>query len=67
MKNKPVLVVPTVVATDAPCTGLSVIYNDDHTFDRYIFYPDNPNMVIVDTTIIANAPVRFWLQEWEML
>ena len=58
-ENKPVLVVPTVVATDAPCTGLSVIYNDDHTFDRYIFYPDNPNMVIVDTTIIANAPVRF--------
>ncbi len=57
--KKHIVIVPTVVATDAPCTGLSVIYNDDHTFDRYIFYPDNPNMVIVDTTIIANAPVRF--------
>jgi glycerol dehydrogenase len=57
--KKPVIVVPTVVATDAPCTGLSVIYNDDGTFDRYIFYPDNPNMVMVDTDVIAHAPARF--------
>ncbi|MDO5018084.1 MAG: glycerol dehydrogenase [Lagierella massiliensis] len=57
--KKPVIVLPTVVATDAPCTGLSVIYNDDGTFDRYLFYPDNPNMVMVDTTVIAGAPKRF--------
>src|SRR5699024_1838229 len=47
------------VATDAPCTGLSVIYNDDGTFDRYIFYPTNPDAVIVDTQVIANAPTKF--------
>lgn len=57
--KKPVLVLPTVGATDAPCTGLSVIYNDDGTFDRYIFYPDNPNMVMVDTNVIAAAPVKY--------
>ncbi|WP_300409556.1 glycerol dehydrogenase [Lagierella sp.] len=57
--KKPIIVLPTVVATDAPCTGLSVIYNDDGTFDRYIFYPDNPNMVMVDTNVIANAPSKF--------
>lgn len=55
----PVLIMPTVVATDAPCTGLSVIYNDDGTFSNYIFYPKNPDVVIVDTSIIAKAPVRF--------
>ncbi|MFR3530902.1 MAG: iron-containing alcohol dehydrogenase, partial [Lachnospiraceae bacterium] len=32
----PVVIVPTVVATDAPCTGLSVIYNDDKTFNSYL-------------------------------
>lgn len=55
----PVVVMPTVAATDAPCTGLSVIYNDDGTFSNYIFYPKNPDTVIVDTAIIAKAPVRF--------
>lgn len=57
--GKHIVVVPTVAATDAPCTGLSVIYNDDHSFDKYLFYPTNPDAVMVDTTIIANAPVKF--------
>lgn len=55
----PVVVIPTVCATDAPCTGLSVIYNDDGTFSNYIFYPKNPDAVIVDSSIIVKAPVRF--------
>lgn len=55
----PVVIIPTVAATDAPCTGLSVIYNDDGTFDTYIFYPKNPDAVIVDTDIIAKAPIKF--------
>ena len=55
----PVVIMPTVVATDAPCTGLSVIYNDDGTFSNYLFYPKNPDAVIVDSSIIAKAPVRF--------
>ena len=55
----PVVIVPTVVATDAPCTGLSVIYNNDQTFNSYLFYPKNPEAVIVDSAVIANAPVKF--------
>jgi glycerol dehydrogenase len=58
-ENLPVVVIPTVVATDAPCTGLSVIYNNDGSFSNYIFYPKNPDAVIVDSDIIANAPVKF--------
>lgn len=58
-ENLPVVIIPTVVATDAPCTGLSVIYNDDQTFNSYLFYPKNPEAVIVDSEIIANAPVKF--------
>ena len=57
--GKHVVVIPTVAATDAPCTGLSVIYNDDHSFDKYLFYPTNPDAVMVDTKVIANAPVKF--------
>lgn len=58
-ENLPVVIIPTVVATDAPCTGLSVIYNNDGTFAKYIFYPKNPDAVIVDSDIIAHAPVKF--------
>ena len=57
--GKHIVIIPTVVATDAPCTGLSVIYNDDHSFDKYLFYPTNPDAVLVDTVVIANAPVKF--------
>lgn len=54
-----VAIIPTVAATDAPCTGLSVIYNDDGSFDKYLFYPTNPDAVMVDSQVIANAPARF--------
>jgi glycerol dehydrogenase len=58
-EHKPVVIIPTVVATDAPCTGLSVIYNDDHTFNQYLFYPNNPDMVIIDSDVVAHAPTKF--------
>lgn len=58
-ENLPVVIIPSVVATDAPCTGLSVIYKNDGSFSNYIFYPKNPDAVIVDSDVIARAPVKF--------
>lgn len=57
--GKKIIIIPTVAATDAPCTGLSVIYNDDGSFDSYLFYPANPDAVMVDSQVIADAPVKF--------
>ena len=54
----PVVIVPTIASTDAPCSALSVIYTEDGVFEDYLFLPANPNAVIVDTTIIAHAPTR---------
>ena len=54
----PVAIVPTIASTDAPCSALSVIYTDDGEFERYLLLPHNPNMVIVDTQIVAGAPSR---------
>ena len=54
----PVIIVPTIASTDAPCSALSVIYSDTGVFERYLFLPSNPNMVIVDTDIVAAAPAR---------
>ncbi|MDY4937455.1 MAG: iron-containing alcohol dehydrogenase, partial [Candidatus Onthovivens sp.] len=58
-EKKRIAIIPTVCATDAPCTGLSVIYNDDHTFNSYLFYPNTPDFVLVDSLVIANAPTKF--------
>lgn len=55
----PVTVVPTIAATDAPCSALSVIYTENGVFDRYLVTPNNPECVLVDTEIVANAPGSF--------
>ncbi|HDM8132332.1 TPA: glycerol dehydrogenase [Vibrio harveyi] len=54
----PVAIVPTLAASDAPCSALSVIYTQEGEFKRYLILPQNPNLVLVDTQIIAKAPVR---------
>ncbi|WP_213842458.1 glycerol dehydrogenase [Enterobacter hormaechei] len=54
----PVAIAPTIASTDAPCSALSVIYTDSGEFDRYLMLPHNPNMVIVDTKVVAGAPAR---------
>jgi glycerol dehydrogenase len=54
----PMVIVPTVASNDSPCSSLSVIYNDDGTFNRILPLGRNPDLVLVDTAIIANAPVR---------
>lgn len=50
---------PTVASTDAPTSALSVIYTDDGVFEEYRFFPKNPDLVLVDTQLVANAPVAF--------
>lgn len=55
----PVVIVPTLASTDAPCSALSVIYTAAGAFSRYLVLPRNPDVVLVDTEVIAKAPVRF--------
>lgn len=56
--HSPVMIVPTIASTDAPCTALSVFYKKDGSFDEYLFLPENPNIVLMDTDIISKAPER---------
>lgn len=55
-----VVVAPTLASTDAPCSAISVIYDENGAFAKYRFYDRNPDMVIVDTWLCANAPARFF-------
>ena len=51
--------VPTVASSDAPCSALSVIYTEEGEFVEYRFFPHNPDLVLIDTQIVAEAPARF--------
>lgn len=55
----PVVNCPSLASSDAPCSALSVVYTPDGSFDRYLFYKRNPDLVLVDTSIIAAAPARY--------
>jgi glycerol dehydrogenase len=55
----PVVNCPTIVSSDAPCSALSVVYTDDGVFDQYRIYRRNPDLVLVDTEVIAKSPARF--------
>lgn len=55
----PVVIVPTIAASDAPCSALAVIYDDSGSVAYDLFLPRNPDLVLVDTSIIASAPARF--------
>ncbi|MCB5953065.1 glycerol dehydrogenase [Enterococcus sp. BWT-B8] len=56
--NIPIVVIPTTASTDAPTSSVSVLYEDDGRFKTYALYQKNPDLVLVDTEIIVNAPVR---------
>lgn len=57
-QKTPVLICPTIASTDAPCSALSVIYTEEGVFEEYLFLDANPNLVLMDTEVIAKSPVR---------
>jgi glycerol dehydrogenase len=54
----PVVTCPTVASSDAPCSALSVVYTEQGVFHEYRFYRRNPDLVLVDTQVIAQGPPR---------
>ena len=55
----PLIIVPTIAATDAPTSALSVINTKEGAFESAQPIAKNPDMVVVDSKVIADAPIRF--------
>ncbi|CDE72731.1 glycerol dehydrogenase [Acidaminococcus sp. CAG:917] len=53
------IICPTIAATDAPTSHSAVLYTDNHEFDDYAYFRQNPSVVLIDLSVIANAPSRF--------
>lgn len=54
-----VVMCPTLASNDAPCSAVSVVYTESGEVERIMHHPRNPELVLVDTTIIANSPARY--------
>lgn len=55
----PMVIVPTLASTDAPCSSLSVVYDDDGGVLEYLFLERSPDLVLVDSAVVVQAPARF--------
>jgi glycerol dehydrogenase len=55
----PVIIVPTIASTDAPCSGCAVIYSEVGVFESVYYQKMNPQVVLVDMHVIAGSPARF--------
>jgi glycerol dehydrogenase len=55
----PVVIVPSLASTDAPCTALSVVYSDGGAVAEVVYFPRSPAMVVVDTQVVAEAPPAY--------
>ncbi len=51
---------PTVASTDAPTSSVAVIYTEHGEFVEFHVYERHPDLVVIDTEIVAEAPTRLF-------
>jgi len=54
----PCITCPAIASTDAPCSAISVIYTEEGTVEKIRFHAKNPALVLADSQVIAQAPIR---------
>lgn len=55
----PIFTFPTIAATCAATTALSVVYREDGSFDSFAFYQRPARHCFIDLTVIAEAPWQY--------
>ncbi|MEH7308504.1 iron-containing alcohol dehydrogenase family protein [Neobacillus drentensis] len=57
--NKPLIAIPTIAATCAAATPITILYSNEGEFIGIERRAKAPDLVLVDSEIILKAPVRF--------
>ena len=57
--NSRLIVCPTIASCDAPTSAMSILYSDEGEMNEIVIHQYHPDLVLVDTSIIINAPVQF--------
>lgn len=55
----PVVSVPTIASNDSACSCMASIYDENNSFIKIQKLKESPAVILVDTEIIAKAPVSF--------
>lgn len=55
----PVITIPTIAATCAAWSALTVLYDSNGVASGYKILETSPNLILADITIISKAPVRY--------
>lgn len=55
----PVFAFPTIASTCAATTKLSVVYREDHSFEKFLYYDRPARHCFINTQVIADAPDRY--------
>jgi glycerol dehydrogenase len=55
----PCVTIPTNAGTCAAWTSLAVLYDETGKFEKYHYLSRTPELLLIDTKIIANSPLRF--------
>ncbi|WP_417066760.1 glycerol dehydrogenase [Niveibacterium terrae] len=54
----PLILIPSIAASDAPCSAIAVLCDEAGRLERYVFLKRSPDLVLVDTRLILAAPAR---------
>lgn len=55
------VIVPTVSASDASTSAVSLVYHENGSIAEVINFPKSPDLVLADTKILLEAPVRLFV------
>lgn len=58
-KDIPIVTIPTVPATCAAWSALSVIYKENGEQDIYINLKNSPSLILADKEILSKVPIRY--------
>ncbi|MCL2705505.1 MAG: glycerol dehydrogenase [Spirochaetaceae bacterium] len=58
--NLPHIIVPTIASNDSPTSACTVWYDNHGVCVGFDLWPANPDYILVDTEVIANAPIRYF-------
>ena len=59
LSGLPVFTLPTIAATCAAVTRLSVMYNETGAFERFLFLNEAPKHCFIDLDVLAHAPQMY--------
>src|SRR6185312_13249403 len=59
--NKRCVLIATIASANTPVTNFSMIYSDNGVFERYEHIKQSPDVVLIDTDIVARSEDR-WLK-----